>query len=148
MGNVGHRLRHLREALGLSQQKIARGAGVSQGTVSRLERGRGVAVPFLAVLRVVDAMASQLRAKDPGVLSEPTRRWLGLQRELATMRGVGIDIPTQVYRDDELENVVCTFVRLLHTERAVVAAVLKGLAENHAAPSDTGAAGRSVALAP
>ena len=136
MGQVGFRLRHLRGALGLSQEQIARSAGVSQGAISRLERGLGVATPFMAVLRVVDAMASRLRGMDPALLSEPSNRWLKWQRELATMRGVSIDIPNQVFRDGELEHVVRTFSSLVQNERAVVTAVLKGLAGNHAAPSD------------
>jgi transcriptional regulator with XRE-family HTH domain len=137
MGQVGYRLRHLRGALGLSQEEIARSAGVSQGAISRLERGLGVATPFMAVLRVVDAMASRLRGMDPTLLSESSNRWLKLQRELATMRGVSFDIPNQVFRDDELEHVVRGFSGLVQNERAVVTAVLKALAGNRAASSDT-----------
>jgi len=45
-------LRRVREFLGLSQDQVARLAGVSQGAVSRLEAGRGLATPMVVVLKV------------------------------------------------------------------------------------------------
>lgn len=47
--NVGQRVRHRREELGLSRETVAAQAGISSSTVARLEL-QG-AVPKLAILR-------------------------------------------------------------------------------------------------
>ena len=72
----GRHLRRVRELLGLSQEELARLAGVSQGAVSRFESGRGLNTPFLLILRVNMALARRLRGIDPGVLSADARRFL------------------------------------------------------------------------
>ena len=61
MRDLGQQLRRLRELLGLSQDQLARLAGVSQGAVSRLETGRGVATPLLTVLKINVAIAHELQ---------------------------------------------------------------------------------------
>ena len=51
MHRVGDVVRLYREQLGLSQVELARRAGVSSGTILRIERGeRGVSVDLLATL--------------------------------------------------------------------------------------------------
>ena len=49
---LGKQARRVREFLGLSQEQVARAAGVSQGAVSRFEGGRGLATPLLVVMKV------------------------------------------------------------------------------------------------
>ena len=50
--SLGRQARRVREFLGLSQEQVARVAGVSQGAVSRFEGGRGLATPLLVVMKV------------------------------------------------------------------------------------------------
>src|SRR5439155_19909934 len=49
---LGSRIRHVREFVGLSQEQLARLAGVSQLGVIRLEAGRGLATPLLVRLKL------------------------------------------------------------------------------------------------
>ena len=76
MVSYGRHSRRVREFLGLSQEELARLAGVSQGAVSRFESGRGLNTPFLIILRLNLAVARQLRQLDPAVLSEDAHRFL------------------------------------------------------------------------
>jgi transcriptional regulator with XRE-family HTH domain len=73
MRGLGRQARRIREFLGLSQEQIARAAGVSQGAVSRLEGGRGLATPLLVVVKLNVAMRRALRAYDPELLSDEAR---------------------------------------------------------------------------
>jgi transcriptional regulator with XRE-family HTH domain len=73
MRGLGRQARRVREFLGLSQEQIARQAGVSQGAVSRLEGGRGLATPLLVVVKLNMAMRRALRAYDPELLSSEAR---------------------------------------------------------------------------
>ena len=66
--------RRLRELVGLSQDQLARLAGVSQGAVSRLEAGRAVNTPLVAVMKINAAMRQALAHLPPEVLSQETRR--------------------------------------------------------------------------
>jgi len=56
MRELGKSIRTAREALGLSQSELAVAAGVSQGAISRLETGRGLATPLLVVLKTAMAI--------------------------------------------------------------------------------------------
>src|SRR5262249_11891184 len=66
---LGRQERRVREFLGLSQQELARAAGVSQGAVSRLEAGRGLATPMLVILKINLALRRAIRTLDPGILN-------------------------------------------------------------------------------
>jgi transcriptional regulator with XRE-family HTH domain len=57
MRDFGSHIRRVREFFGLSQEQLARSAGVSQGAVSRFESGRGLSTPLLVVLRINMALA-------------------------------------------------------------------------------------------
>lgn len=76
MRQLGKQKRRVREMLGLSQDEIARRAGVSQGAVSRLEAGRGVATPLVVVMKVDKAMRDALCELDTEHLSSDAKRWL------------------------------------------------------------------------
>src|SRR6476646_4506232 len=69
----GRQERRVREFLGFSQEQLARLAGVSQGAVSRLEAGRGLATPMLVVLKVHAVLARALARLDVGVVDDPLR---------------------------------------------------------------------------
>ncbi len=76
MRGLGRQARRIREFLGMSQEQIARAAGVSQGAVSRLEGGRGLATPLLVVVKLNVAMRRALSAYDPELLSDEARQIL------------------------------------------------------------------------
>ncbi len=73
MRELGRHKRRVRELLGMSQEQLARMAGVSQGAVSRLEAGRGLATPLLVVLKIDVAMRDAFAHMDPELLSPETR---------------------------------------------------------------------------
>ena len=64
MRGMGRYTRRLREVVGLSQEQLARRAGVSQGAVSRLEAGRAVNTPLIVVMKINAAMRQALTALD------------------------------------------------------------------------------------
>ena len=73
MRDLGRQIRRGRELLGLSQEQLARLAGVSQGAVSRLETARGLATPTLVVLRVSRVLAGELGKVQPEVMDADLR---------------------------------------------------------------------------
>src|SRR5262245_48335111 len=73
MRGLGEQVLRVREFLGFSQEQLARIAGVSQGAVSRLENGRGVATPLLVVTKVSAALRTALGRVDPELLSDEAR---------------------------------------------------------------------------
>ena len=78
MTGMGRYTRRLRELAGLSQEELARRAGVSQGAVSRLEMGRAVHAPLIVVMKVNAAMRRALSELDPSLLSTETRRLMAV----------------------------------------------------------------------
>src|SRR5215831_19468889 len=79
---LGRQARRVREFLGLSQEQVARVAGVSQGAVSRFEGGRGLATPLLVVMMVNSALRSAVSTMDPDLISQDARRLLLLDEQL------------------------------------------------------------------
>ena len=79
---------------------------MSQGAVSRLETGRGLATPLLIVLKISAALARELRRVDPAVLSSAVREAAELQSTLVPSSGaLGFqDIP--LAGEPELEELV------------------------------------------
>src|SRR5262249_43498193 len=76
---MGRYTRRLREFVGLSQEQLARLAGVSQGAVSRLEMGRAVNTPLIVVMKINAAMRDALAQVDPKLLSRDARRLMQVQ---------------------------------------------------------------------
>ncbi|HUP83584.1 MAG TPA: helix-turn-helix transcriptional regulator [Candidatus Limnocylindria bacterium] len=54
----GQRIRHGRQQAGLSQRQLANRSGVSQSTISRLERGRCIGLAFIRLVAICSAMGS------------------------------------------------------------------------------------------
>lgn len=74
MRSLGEQVARTREVLGLSQDQLARLAGVSQGSVSRLEHGRGVSTPLVVVTKICSALRMGLSHLDPSLLSPEARQ--------------------------------------------------------------------------
>jgi len=76
MRDFGSHIRRVREFFGLSQEQLARSAGVSQGAVSRFESGRGLSTPLLVVLRINMALARAFTSQKTVAPSEDVTRFL------------------------------------------------------------------------
>ena len=72
----GAHVRRVREFLGLSQEQVARAAGVSQGAVSRFEGGRGLSTPFVGIMKINLALAYALKELEPDLLTDDVRRFM------------------------------------------------------------------------
>jgi transcriptional regulator with XRE-family HTH domain len=72
----GAHVRRVREFLGLSQEQVARAAGVSQGAVSRFEGGRGLSTPFVGIMKINLALAYALKELEPDLLTDEVRRFM------------------------------------------------------------------------
>ncbi len=65
MRGFGETVRRARDLAGLTQGTLADRARISQGGVSRLEGGRGTAVPLRSVMSVLGVLADSLRKLPP-----------------------------------------------------------------------------------
>ena len=126
MRDLGRRLRDTREFLVLSQQEVATLAGVSQGAVSRLETGHGLATPLLVVLKVQRALARHLETLDPTVLGPELARSVEFTAALMPSDG-----DPRITRDPALDELVRLYRDTPERQRdrllAVVRAVVGGL---------------------
>src|SRR5215471_16950266 len=73
---LGKQARRVREFVGLSQEQVARAAGVSQGAVSRFEGGRGLSTPFVGIMKINLALAHALKELEPDLLTDEVRRFM------------------------------------------------------------------------
>lgn len=69
MTELGQRLRSLREERGLTQQALARAAGIATDMVSRLENGHYSSPGLRTLLRIADGMGLPVSALLPDVQS-------------------------------------------------------------------------------
>jgi transcriptional regulator with XRE-family HTH domain len=124
MRELGRQLRRVRGFVGLSQEQVARLAGVSQGAVSRLEAGRGLATPVLIVIKVHAVLAEALRAFDPALPDDDIRATLRLDGHFDG-NGHGT---AAITRDPELDEVVQLYRTLPERERRTLIAVMRATA--------------------
>jgi transcriptional regulator with XRE-family HTH domain len=125
----GRQERRVREFLGISQEQLARLAGVSQGAVSRLEAGRGLATPMLVVLKINLAMRRALRDVDPALLNDDLRRVLEIEERISPRIGdVGFDA-LPVTKDPGLEELVRLYRGLPDRQRQTFLSVVKAAAD-------------------
>jgi transcriptional regulator with XRE-family HTH domain len=125
----GRQERRVREFLGFSQEQLARLAGVSQGAVSRLEAGRGLATPMLVVLKINLAMRRALRDVDPALLNDDLRRVLQIDERLSPRVGdVGVDA-LPVTKDPGLEELVRLYRGLPDRQRPTFLSVVRAAAD-------------------
>jgi transcriptional regulator with XRE-family HTH domain len=129
MRAFGRQERRVREFLGMSQEQLARLAGVSQGAVSRLEAGRGLATPMLVVLKINLALRAALRDVDPALLSDDLRRVLEIEERISPRVGdVGI-AAAPVTKDPALEDVVRLYRGVPERQRDTFLSVVRAAAE-------------------
>jgi transcriptional regulator with XRE-family HTH domain len=76
MRDLGALVRSMRELLGLSQEQLAKIANVSQGAVSRFERGDALSTPWIIAVKIRVALAARLRQLEADVLTDDARRFL------------------------------------------------------------------------
>lgn len=136
MRTLGRQVRRVREFLGLSQDTLARSAGVSQGAVSRLEAGRGLATPLLVVLRIHRTLHRALRAIEPSLLNESLRRALELEDVLTSVSDDARDaLPGP---DPGLAEFLALYDGLPPRERQTLRSVVRATAEALAGTSPLG----------
>jgi transcriptional regulator with XRE-family HTH domain len=131
--DLGRQVRRVREFLGLSQDQLARLAGVSQGAVSRFEGGRGLQTPFLTILRIHLVLANGLRRLDPELLTDDARRLLRYMElfpvasETAEAGGPGDPPAVALIPDADLEALIRRYRTLPEGRRRVVLRALEAL---------------------
>jgi transcriptional regulator with XRE-family HTH domain len=129
MRAFGRQERRVREFLGMSQEQLARLGGVSQGAVSRLEAGRGLATPMLVVLKINLALRAALRDVDPALLSDDLLRVLEIEERISPRVGdVGIGAES-VTKDPALEDVVRLYRGVPERQRDTFLSVVRAAAE-------------------
>jgi transcriptional regulator with XRE-family HTH domain len=129
MRAFGRQERRVREFLGFSQDQIARLAGVSQGAVSRLEAGRGLATPMLVVLKINLALRAALREVDPALLNDELRRVLTIDERISPPIGdVGFNA-LPITKDPILEDLVRLYRGLPDRQRNTFLSVVRAAAD-------------------
>ena len=124
----GQQVRRLRQFLGFSQEQLAQLAGVSQGAVSRLEAGRGLATPMLVVMKITLAIVRGLRAMDPSMLTDELRRLMNIEDNISPrIAGIGVDLGP-LTKDAELEELVRVYHALPERQRQTFLSVVRAIA--------------------
>ena len=104
-------------------------AGVSQGAVSRLEAGRGLATPMLVILKINLALRASLRDVDPTLLNDDLRRVLEIEERISPRIGdAGFDA-LPVTKDPLLEDLIRLYRRLPDRQRPTFLSVVRAAAE-------------------
>jgi transcriptional regulator with XRE-family HTH domain len=124
MRELGAQVLRVREFLGLSQEQLARIAGVSQGAISRLENGRGMATPLLVVIKICAALRDALAHMDQNLLSAEAR--------LVIESGLQLPDPRRPFpnptHDPGVEELLRVYNRLSDRQREQLLAVLRATA--------------------
>src|SRR5689334_23930879 len=113
----------------MSQEQLARMAGVSQGAVSRLEAGRGLATPMLVVLKVNVVLARALTQLDAGLIDDQLRDSLDLG-SLSRLGAVDKNGDVPITKDPELEEIVELYHALAGRQRRTLVAVVRATARS------------------
>lgn len=122
---LGRHVRRLREFLGLSQEQIAKMAGVSQGAVSRLEGGRGLATPLLVVMKINAALRRAVQTIDPDLLSDDARRLLAKDPRATPDMGQGSFETYPILKEAALEEMIALYRELPDRHRQKLLAVVR-----------------------
>ena len=104
MRDLGREVRRL-DFAGSARSRSRGAAGVSQGAVSRLEAGRGLATPLLVAVRIRSVLIEGLRALDPALLNDELRRMVNAERVVTfSVNGAGSEVA--VAKDRGLDEVI------------------------------------------
>lgn len=133
MRALGRQNRSIREFLGLSQEEVARRAGVSQGAVSRLEAGRGMSTPLLVVMKVGRVLFEAMAALGPDVLREDIRRVVALPLPLAEEIGDASRFGTSE-PDPELAELLGLYGDVAPGQRRALVNLLRATSESLGSP--------------
>jgi len=134
-------VRDLRELLGLSQEQVARIAKLSQGAVSRFERGDALSTPWIVAVKIRVALTARLRQLEPDVLTDKARRFLAQ----TTLYGLPDDealrtADVELLPAPELTAIVRAYRRVPESARAnfvtIMSAVAAALGEKGNAPTN------------
>ena len=126
MRDLGAQVLRIREFLGFSQEQLARLAGVSQGAISRLENGRGLATPLLVVLKTCSALRTALTHVDQEILSPEARQLMVVG---AHILGEGVVYPSFApTHDPGVEELLRLYHELSQHQRDQLLAVLRAMA--------------------
>jgi transcriptional regulator with XRE-family HTH domain len=135
MQELGGQVARTREVLGLSQDQLARLAGVSQGSVSRLENGRGVSTPLVVVTKICSALRLGLSHLESSLLSPEARQIVESGMRLPDPRRDAI-IGTSPTRDPGISELLRVYHRLGDRQRRQLLTVLHATAVALADASD------------
>lgn len=125
MHALGGQARRAREFLGLPQMELAARAGVSQGSVSRFEAGRGLATPMLVVLKIHLALMRELRRVDPDVLNDHLKRLLEIESYVApALHDMDFDASPPT-RDPDLTEIVRLYRSVPERQRGTLLTVVR-----------------------
>ena len=127
MRGLGRHKRRVREFLGLSQEQLARLAGVSQGAISRLESGRGLATPLLVVMKINAALKRASASVAPELLSDEARTLKLIDDRIAPDDGGFRDV--QILEDQHLEELICLYRQLPERHRKRLVSVARATAD-------------------
>jgi transcriptional regulator with XRE-family HTH domain len=125
MKAFGQQVRRIRDFVGMSQEQVAKAAGVSQGAVSRLESAHGLATPHLVLMSIQQVLARRLAAMNPSLLNDELRRALDLCKALEAPFGAD----TPVAPDTELDEIVRLYRQVPERNRAALLTILRAASD-------------------
>ena len=128
----GAHVRRGREFLGLSQEQVARAAGVSQGAVSRFEGGRGLSTPFVGIMKISLALAHALKQLEPDMLTDEVKRFMKHLEVLKLPNDPGLPVnpvgphfkSIQLSPNPELMQVIDLYYELPESKREAFVSVM------------------------